>query len=284
MSAVDEKEGIAVGESVDYGELMEEGQQLVEKLDYSAALKVFDRALKASQKMTGDEKALLVARARNGYAECCEVVGRWDRAQRELRRTVESELEGEERFEVARALLELGTVLSRRGERDEARDHYQEAMEVADEIGAVRLKTIAQCHLGANSGRTGEMDSSYRHLEDATRAVNELPDDPENAEVKALLESQYGLYYFRTGQNKKAEEHFQAALKALDGKPSLEEASVRRFLGVMAGLRREHREALNNHLVALKIYKEAGCRYGQAKVYDSIGRTFLAVNRMEEAI
>ena len=28
----------------------------------------------------------------------------------------------------------------------------------------------------------------------------------------------------------------------------------------------------------------AGCRYGQAKVYDSIGRTFLANNRMEEAI
>lgn len=261
---------------------MSEGDELVSNLDFSGALKSFDRALKRSQKMTSEDKAQRVAVARNSYAECCLVVGRWDRAQREFKRTIESELEEGDRVEVARALLSLGTVLSRRGERDEARDHFQEALEVADELGENRLKTIALCNLAANGGRTGELDTAYRYLEDASASHKLM--DKKDPEVDALLESQYGLYYFRTGQNRQAEEHFQKALEVLDGTPSLEEAATYRYLGVMAGLRRQQRESLEHHLKGLRIYKDAGCRYGQAKVYDSIGRTFLALNRMEEAI
>ncbi len=284
MSAVDQKKfPMVTGGDADYEELMLEGKKLLSELDYSAALKVFDRALKLAQKKTGEEKVILVAQARNHYADCCHVIGRWDRAQRELRRTIESELDGDERIEVARALLTLGNVLSRRGERDEAKDHFVEALEVGKELEAPRIQVVAYCHLAANSGRTGEIDSANRHLEDASRVLNELASEDIRAE-RALLESQYGLYFFRTGNNNSAEDHFESALAALDGKKILEEGAIRRYLGIQAGMRRDHREALNNHLEGLKVYKEAGCRYGQAKVYDSIGRTFLAVNRMEEAI
>jgi tetratricopeptide (TPR) repeat protein len=267
-----------------FEEQMEQGEALLRKLDYSAALRHFDRVLKGAQKLTGEDRDFKVARARNRYARSCQVVGRWDRAQREYRRVVESELEGEERSAVAEALLGLGLTLSRRGERDEAKDHFEEAKEVAEELNLDNRKGEALCHLAASAGRTGELEEA-RGLLDQARI--HIPDDPKTEterELLALFHSQNGLYYFRTGNNKPAQEHFQKALDVLGDQPSLEAAACRRYLGVMMSLTGKHRQTLEHHLEGLRIYKAAGCRYGQAKVYDSIGRTFLANNRMEEAI
>lgn len=281
MSVVDQVNSRTEGQEADYDAMMEKGRASAASLEYGQALRAFDKALKTAQKMTDEERSVKVARARNGYAEACLVVGRWDRAQRELRRTVDSELGGEE---TVNAYLGLGTVLSRRGERDEARDYFTTALELAREIGNQRLEAVTLCNLGANSGRTGEMDDAQKLIDTAQELYSQLDDHPDNPQVAALVEAQYGLFHFRAGHNEQAERHFEKALRALGGKPSLEEAAVRRYQGVMAGLRQHHREALNCHLEALRIYKQAGCRYGQAKVYDSIGRTFLSVNRMEEAI
>lgn len=267
-----------------FDELMEQGEELLKKLDYSAALRHYDRVLKSAQKLTGDGRDLKVAKARNRYAKACQVVGRWDRAQREYRRVVESELEGEDRSAIAEALIGLGVTLSRRGERDEARDHFVEARDVAEELGLEQRKAEAMCHIAASSGRTGELEEAKNILEDARAFVPESPRDATERELSALYHSQWGLYFFRTGNNAQAEVSFQKALDVLADQPSLEAAASRRYLGVMCSMKGQHRKTLEHHLEGLRIYKLAGCRYGQAKVYDSIGRTFAANNRMEEAI
>ncbi len=267
-----------------FEELMEEGEGYLRSLDYSSALRHFDRLLKTAQKLPPEGRELKIARARSRYARSCQVVGRWDRAHREYRRVVESELEGEERWVVAEALLGLGVTLSRRGERDEARDHFEEAREVAEELSLHERKAEALCHLAASAGRTGELEEARDLLEEARRYVPSEPTTDSARELAALFYAQYGLYDFRVGNNQQATENFERALATLGVRPSLEGASCRRYLGVMFGLRGEHRRAMEHHLEALQIYKTAGCRYGQAKVYDSIGRTFLSNNRMEEAI
>ena len=136
-----------MAEDTPFEEQMEQGEELLKNLDYSAALRHYDRVLKSAQKITTDDRDFKVARARNRYARSCQVVGRWDRAQREYRRVVESELEGEERSAVAEALLGLGLTLSRRGERDEAKDHFEEAREVAEELNLDYRKAEALCHI-----------------------------------------------------------------------------------------------------------------------------------------
>ncbi len=267
-----------------FEEHMEEGEKLLKSLDFSNALRHFDRLLKTAQKLPGEGRELKVARARNRYARSCQVVGRWDRAQREYRRVVESELEGDDRWVVAEALLGLGVTLSRRGERDEARDHFEEARDVAEELELLERKAEALCHLAASAGRTGELEEARNLLEEARAFISDAPDSESGRELSALFYSQYGLYYFRVGNQSAATENFEKALNILGKQPSLEGASCRRYLGVMCGLKGQHRKTLEHHLEALQTYKMAGCRYGQAKVYDSIGRTFLANNRMEEAI
>lgn len=267
-----------------FDEMMEQGEELLKKLDYSAALRHYDRVLKSAQKLTGDGREFKVAKARNRYAKACQVVGRWDRAQREYRRVVESELEGEDRSAVVEALLGLGVTMSRRGERDEARDHFLEARDVAEELGLPQRKAEAMCHIAAASGRTGELEEAKNILEDARPLVPESPSDDTERELCALYHSQWGLYFFRTGNNVQASESFQKSLDVLGEQASLEAAASNRYLGVMCSMRGQHRKTLEHHLEGLRIYKLAGNRYGQAKVYDSIGRTFAANNRMEEAI
>ena len=263
---------------------MEQGEELLTKLDYTAALRHFDRVLKNAQKLVDEDRDFKIARARNRYARSCQVVGRWDRAQREFRRVVDSELEGDDRVAVAEALLGLGVTMSRRGERDEAKDHFAEAREVAEELDLNHSRAEALCHLAASAGRTGELEEARVLLEKAKAFVPSQAETAEQRELVALHNSQFGLYYFRTGNNTSAESSFQKALEILDGQPSLEAAACYRYLGVMSSLRGEHRQTLEYHLEGLRLYKMAGCRYGQAKVYDSIGRTFLANNRMEEAV
>lgn len=267
-----------------FDEMMEQGEELLRKLDYSAALRHYDRVLKSAQRLSDERRDMKIAKARNLYAKACQVVGRWDRAQREFRRVVESDLEGAERRVVAEALIGLGVTMSRRGERDEARDHFAEARDLAQELGLDDLKAEALCHLAAASGRTGELEDAKNILEDARALVPESPTDSSGRELCALYHSQWGLYYFRTGNYDQASASFQKALDVLGDQPSLEAAASRRYLGVMGSMRGKHRQTLEHHLEALRIFKLAGCRYGQAKVYDSIGRTFAANNRMEEAI
>ncbi|MBI3925547.1 MAG: tetratricopeptide repeat protein [Armatimonadetes bacterium] len=263
---------------------MKEGQEAARRLDFSTAMKTFDRALKAGQKLTGDDRAQQIARARNGYADACLVLGRWDRAQRELKRTIESDLTGVAREEVIRARLSLGQALSRRGEREEAQEHFLEALKTAHEGNLMGLVTKAKIHLGANAGRTGEIDEGKDYLDEAGTLLAKIPEGPEKREIEAFHHTQCGLHMFRLGQNQQATAEFQHALRCLQGMSSLEVAGIRRYMGVMASLKRDYRDALNHHIEALTMFKASGCRYGQAKVYDSIGRTFLALNRMEEAI
>ena len=217
-----------ISDETPFDEQMEQGEELLKKLDYSAALRHFDRVLKTAQKLTGEGREFKIARARNRYAKSCQVVGRWDRAQREYRRVVESELEGEERSAVAEALLGLGVTMSRRGERDEAKDHFEEAREVAEELGLEAKIAEALCHLAASAGRTGELEDARTLLERAREYVPDDPQDEGEREMAALFNSQYGLYYFRTGNNVSAFEDFERALEVLGGQPSLEAAACRR--------------------------------------------------------
>jgi len=269
----------------DFPEAMEQGRQLALELNYEESSKAYERALKAAHKINAPDRAVHEVAARLAYAETCLVIGRWDRAQRELQRVLDGN-EGITELDRLRAHLLLGDIMTNRGEPDQARDHYRSALALAESQGDSRWVATAQCELGAIAGQTGELDQARQLLESAQEKLPGLGEAPEVCELRASILSQMGLYYFRLARGRQAEDTFEQARDAVNkmGRRSLEEANIIRYLGVMAGLRGDHRRALNCHLEALKVFEQAGSRYGQAKVYDSIGRTFLAVNRMEEAI
>ncbi len=263
-----------------------EGSQLVSQLQYPQALDVYTRALESVRLLPlGPQTEELELQARNAFCGVCLVLGKWDRALRELDKVSKIEPGPRTRPDLVRAHLKKGEILSNRGDRIPASDCFRAALELATELKDQRLIAQAKYFLGANSSRQGELDEGRSYIEEALKASEGLPDSPETRRLRATILSQFGLYNFRLGQSEQAKVHLEEALKLLEGMPlTLEEASVKRYIGVMVSTAGDFRGALDWHLAALKIYKTASCAYGQAKVYDSIGRTFLSLNRLEEAI
>jgi tetratricopeptide (TPR) repeat protein len=252
---------------------LEQAQQAILSMDHQRANQLLEEAIRTRAEGSPDlEQARLV------LAETSLVVGRWERAQRELDRLLEAPSTVEYHI---RTLLGLGDLFSMRGEPEAARDYFHKAAQLAESNQLARWGLECLERQAALAGKTGEMDMSRSLLE---RAEKQL--DPAWAELSAALDAQWGLYHFRLSQRSLAEERLNKALKTLrDGNcHSLEEANILRYLGVMASLRREHQLSLSLHLEALALYTKAGDRYGQAKVYDSIGRTLQGANRLDEAV
>lgn len=262
----------------DLAEAITEAQRRMAQLDYPSA----NRLLEESLRSTADGHPQLET-GRLLLGETSLVVGRWERAQRELERLLESTTDVERK---TRVLLGLGELSSMRGEPEQAREHLASAVTVAEGAFLPRYTLLATIRLAAVAGQTGEMDGAKQLLEKAEKQCQQFDGDPNLAELQAALDTQWGMYWFRLSQRRNAEERLERALTTLRdfGQRSLEEPTILRYLGVMASLRRELRRSLQLHLEALALYTQAGHRYGQAKVYDSIGRTLLSANRLDEAI
>ncbi|MFN8609999.1 MAG: tetratricopeptide repeat protein [Vulcanimicrobiota bacterium] len=260
------------------GALIEQANAAMGQLDYTRANQLLEDAIR-SRVDGGPELDM----ARLLLAETSLVVGRWERAQRELDRLMSSAESPEVRV---RALLGQGDLFAMRGEPEQSRDYLQKGKSLAEESGLKRLALSCVERQIALAGQTGEVEQSRILLERVERELEPHMNDPEWQELCAAFDRQWGLYYFRVSQRANAEESLAMALTRLRKMPvrSLEEANTLRFLGVMASLRREHQKALGYHLKALEIYTTAGDRFGQAKIYDSIGRTMQGANRLDEAV
>lgn len=276
--------GLALSDSTtvqpgnELSQAIEEALQATRKLEHQRANQLLEDAIRTTSEFTAElELARLV------LAETSLVVGRWERAQRELDRLLEKPSTVEVHI---RTLLGLGELFSMRGEPDQARDYLGKAAQLAEANDLPRWTMECLERQAALAGQTGEMDASRSLLERAESQMEAFRFDPEWAELGAALDTQWGLYHFRLSQRSSAEERLNKALESLRSNKiqSLEEAHILRYLGVMASLRREHKLSLSLHLEALALYTKAGHRYGQAKAYDSIGRTLQGANRLDEAV
>lgn len=258
---------------------LEQGNRHQGELDYVSAATCFGKALKAAKRDPIRQQA-----SRLKLAAAQLVLGRWSEAEKELRKVLQRAGDGdrEGRFE---ARMILGELLEQRGEPAEAGELLEGALDDARNLHDKTRVARARALLAEHLGRVGSVQESKDHLDEGLAAVEGLEDDVTTRSLKATLLTQLGLYYFRLARMKEAEGYATEALELVAGDaPSLVLANVKRYLGVIAGLRRKHRTSLLHHLDALDLFRRAACPFGQAKVYESIGRTFLALNRMEEAV
>lgn len=255
-------------------ELVKVGLRSLRSLNTVQALTSFRKAASNAARRK-DRQA--EAEARNASSEAALILGKWALAEQEAQSVLEmSDLDSEL---WARAFYNMGEVMASRGDPESAWNHYQRALE-QNPTELLRGQTI--CRLAALAGRTGLANHARDLIAELLQSLQ--PRTHEERELAASLYNQLGLCHLRHSQLGQAEEAFRAALAALKGKSSLEEAHARRYLGVVESVRGHHRRALELHLSAHDLFQKAGCRYGLARTYESIGRTYLVFNRLEEAL
>ena len=262
--------------TLEAGGALETARAFCRQLQYLKANQLLEDLVRSG----GEDVDLEEARLYLG--ETSLVVGRWERAQRELERLLDG-AQGERQIRAGLGLSELSAT---RGEPEGAREILTRLLDTATSLEDKRWHLQVLVRQAALAGLTGEMDSSRSLLEKAEQMAAPFRQDSQWAEALAGLDTQWGLYHFRLSQRLQAEERLEKALLCLRSHQlkSLEEALILRYQGVMASLRREYRRSLQLHLEALNLYLLAGHRYGQAKCYDSIGRTLQGANHLDEAV
>lgn len=285
-----------ISSTKDHQPTIRQVEECICELDYSGAINILELALRSVGPVQDSEPDCLKLRLL--YGECCYVVGRWDRAQREFERILERrqglqwETADANWETVIRALIGQAELQSKRGDSESSMNLLGEARRLAQEKEQKFLGFRLAIEQTEQAGQTGEIEQARINLEKLEGQLPGYPmedvdydDELRWARIWAALETQWGLYYFRTSQAAKAEEKFQRALELYQSEahPSLELAAVYRYLGMMASLQHQYRRALQLHLEGLSLYLKAGYRYGMAKIYDSIGRNFLSSNRLDEA-
>jgi len=256
--------------------LIDQALQATQQMDHRRAHSLLEEAIGARAPDLELEMASLM------LAETHLILGRWEQAKQKL----ESLLESPSTVEVQiRAELALGELFWVRGTPEKAREFLIKAGQLAESNSLPSWTLLCLVRQAALAGETGELDRCLDLLEQAEILIKAWRGDPAWAELSAALDTQWGLYHFRQSQRESAEERLNKALQTLrQGHcQSLEEPRILRYLGVMASQRLEHQHSMQLHLEALALYTRAGYALGQAKAYDSIGRSLLQANRLTEA-
>lgn len=229
---------------------------------------------------TQDVRArILVLRARANL-----ILGDWEAAEVEAREVVSmGETLADRSTEVA-AWQVIGEFLKDRGRTDESMECHLKASRLAGEIGDVMAGAEAELGLAGLCSKAGDMHHAQVWFEKARKAIERL-EGVRARRLKAVAAIHMGIEAFRLSHLEEMSSWCHQALSLLQGvPPNVEAAEAYRFLGVAASARRQHKQALEFHTAALEVINKVGWTFGLAKVYNSIGQTFLEMGRSQEAI
>lgn len=230
-----------------------------------------------------EEKLQAEAKVYLEEAGCYEILGHFERAIRSLKKLMESS-EPAVYEEQVEAGLACARISSHKGLYKEGEQYLNYAFSIAQKLPTHWKLARIYCARSNTSSRNGEQDVAFQWLRKAQDLIDGYNPLEVPQRVFMELQLQKGLVSFRQGQNQQSQGYFTQALSIARQNGFREQAHALRYLGIIRGARGEHSRALENHLEALELCLRSKYKYALAKVYDSLGRTFLALNCRDEAI
>lgn len=217
-------------------------------------------------------------------ANALKMVGDWQRAEATYSALVEHSSADVLRYERAMAHLGLAEILGYRGDYEDSIRHASSAYVLATHENDRALECLISCFQAGIHSRTGDQPRGRELLERAVSLVAQVEGE-RTAYLWSEIERTQGLFSFRDGDMATAEEKFAAAAGRLShAHYPVECGEALRYLGVVKGTRGRDKESLETHRDALVLFRRADCLFGQARTFNSIGRTFLQLTRLEEAL
>jgi tetratricopeptide (TPR) repeat protein len=260
-------------------------RRLADAHEYEAVLELLDEFMPEPSAAEGGEVAQTRAQMLVLRGRAREVLGQWGGADEDVRAVLGLATRLEDRTALVAALLIMGELQKNRGDLQDAQDTYMNAARVAEAIEDKLGGAEANLALASIFSKMGDPQQGEQRLASVFSAVRGLEALPRACRVLCAATVHKAVEEFRRGSQEETVNLCREALKLMEDDPlALEAAEAHRFLGVVASMRLQHKEALEHHLRALDIYKKFGYRFGQAKIYNSIGQTLLQMSRSDEAL
>lgn len=271
--------------SSEAGPLLAQAREHAGRWENEEALALIERALHVlSERGRGadDESRASMVQARLLRANLGRLIGRWDEALEDY-----SWLHDQPALPDLPDLgvtVELGIaeIVSRRGE-------YQRAVEVLEQARTGPHDEILQIACDVQRAllysRLGELEKAQSLLHECIERLVPYESRGEHMDVVAVARCQEGLDALRRGDTRLATRTFSTCIAGLESEQyENERAEAFRYLGICQTSEGFFSDALRSHLKALHLFRKTGYVFGQAKTYNSIGRSFLAINEPEEAV
>lgn len=214
-----------------------------------------------------------------------EIIGKWNSALSDCDAIIDAARDMEDRHPVILAHFIRGTILGDRGHYRESAEILKSGLSIADKAEDIKGTAILCCALGKLYSSTGEATAGRKLLERAEQIASKNLEDPEMKRIAAAVHNQMGLFHYRKREIDESIKIFNETIEILkDDHDSSERAMALRYLGVVYCLKGMSKKALKYHSMALEIYKKTGNKFGQAKIYNSIGRTLADAGKLNDAI
>lgn len=175
--------------------------------------------------------------------------------------------------------VELGELLLTLGQHDQAREHLQAALSLAEALGLVEAQAHACRWLARSHELRGEYEPALAWIERGLSLLGEQL-TPATLELHLIA----GLIHSRQGEYRKARRQALASLLAAE---ELHEPSIvarsHNLLGTIDRLRGRLGEALRHFEEALALYQQIGNLQGQALAQNSLANVYFDQGRWSDA-
>ncbi len=177
-------------------------------------------------------------------------------------------------------LGQMGNALADLGELKAASQHYQQALDIAREIGDRRREGVWLGNLGNTSLYRGRLQEAIDLYQQALTIAEEV-DDQRNA---CIWLGQMGNTHFDLGQTQQAIEFYKRSL-AIDREIgfTIKEAIDLGSLGNAFAELGEAKVAIHHHEQACQIFHDIGDQINEAHALENIGDAYLDLNQFETA-
>jgi len=175
---------------------------------------------------------------------------------------------------------QLGIVAQKLREFEEARHHYQQALQIDIEFNDRYSQASTYHHLGSVAEELREFEDARRHYQQALQIYIEFNDRYSQARTYHHL----GIVAAELREFEDARHHYQQALQIdIEFNDRYSQASTYHNLGSVAEELREFEDARRHYQQALQLYIEFNDRYSQARTYHQLGIVAAELREFEDA-
>jgi tetratricopeptide (TPR) repeat protein len=209
-----------------------------------------------------------------------EELREFDEARNNYQQALQINIEFNDRYEQAGTYHQLGIVAEELREFDEARKNYQQALQIYIEFNDRYEQADTYHQLGIVAQELREFDEARKNYQQALQIFIEFNDRYSQARTYHQL----GIVAQELREFDEARNNYQQALQIyIEFNDRYEQAGTYHQLGMVAQELREFDEARNNYQQALQIKIEFNDRYEQAGTYHQLGMVAQELQEFDEA-
>ena len=192
----------------------------------------------------------------------------WQQARDYYQQALDIKIEFNDRYSQAGTYHQLGIVAQEQREWQQARDYYQQALDIYIEFNDRYSQASTYHQLGRVAQEQREWQQARDYYQQALDIYIEFNDRYEQASTYHQL----GIVAQEQREWQQARDYYQQALDIyIEFNDRYEQASTYHQLGIVAQDQREWQQARDYYQQALDIYIEFNDRYSQAGTYHQLG-------------